>query len=168
MQFSIASLLLALLAVAAILSTTAINGVDSFPLLLPHVMCILFVMYMRRRGKNLIGGSIAVVYLAIWLLTACVSPGCIKARFEGAKNSTDISWKYGPGMYPPIMSKGRSIQTKPPWHYCHVKSSPCPLITVAEHGVLTESESGTGGRSWFLWIGNTSVPIWRSTWWTQV
>ena len=167
MQFSIASILLSLLAVAAILSTTVTNGWDSLPLLLPHVICIAFFIYLRRRGKRTLGLSFAAVYLAIWLLTACFSPSCIRDRYMGSESSTDISWKYGPRMYPPIVKRGISIQTNPPWHYCHVKSSPCPLITVADHGMLSENKSGSGGRSWFLWIGVTSVPIWRSSTWTQ-
>lgn len=168
MQFSIALLLLVMLAVGSVLSTTIINGVDSLPLLLPHVICIAFVVYLRRRGNNKMAMSFVGVYVAIWLLTAYVSPYCIKARYAGPEHRTDISWKYEPNMYPPIVSRGKSIQFNPPWYYCHVKSTPCPLITVADHGMLGENNSGTGGRSWFLWIGFTSIPIWRSSSWTQL
>ena len=167
MRFSIASILFATLAVATILTTTITSGIESLPLLLPHVFCFVILLNLRRRGKKTWSIAFAAIYLSIWLMTACFSPNYIKSQCKDSGNSTDISWKYGPTMYPPIVSRGKSIQYSPPWHYCHIRSSPCPLITVADHGMLNETKTGAGGRSWFLWIGFTSIPVRRSSWWTQ-
>ena len=167
MRFSIASILFATLAIAAILATSISTGIESLPLLLPHVVCLAIFFTLRRRGKNSWSLAIATVYLLIWLLTACISPYYIKSQCRPSPNSTDISWQYSPNMYPPFVSRGKSIQYDPPWHYCHILSSPCPLITIVDHGMLNEAKVGGGGRSWFVWIGFTSVPVWRSSWLIQ-
>jgi hypothetical protein len=167
MRFSIASILFATLAIAAILATSFSTGIESLPLLLPHVVYLIIFFTLRRRGKRAWSLAIVTVYLLTWLLTACISPQCIKSQCRPSPSSTDIWWKYSPNMYPPFVSRGRSIQYDPPSHYCHILSTPCPLFTIVDHGMLNEAKVGGGGRSWFVWIGITSIPVWRSSWLIQ-
>lgn len=167
MQFSIAAILLGMLAIAASISTVRTNGLDSLPLLIPHVLVVALAIHLRRRGKNASIMAVGIIYFSVWSLTALLAPNSIGDRLPISLNSTDISSRYPADMYPPIVARGLSIQTPAPWHYCHIKSSPCPLITIVDYGMLDANKSGTGGRGWFLWVGLTSVPVWVSSSWTQ-
>lgn len=167
MQFSIAAILLGMLAIAASISTVRINGMDSLPLLIPHVLVIALAIHLRRRRKIAVLMAAGLAYLSVWITTVFISPNSIRNRLPVSTNSTAISWRYSSNMYPPIVARGLSIQTQAPWHYCHIKSSPCPLITVVDHGMLDENKSGSGGRTWFLWLGMKSVPVRVSSSWTQ-
>jgi hypothetical protein len=148
--------LLAIFAVAAVLATTINSGADTIPLLLPNIFVLALLLRLRAKGKIRQVAVIAAIYASVWFMTAFISPICIKRGLSIEKDSTDVSFGLPADAFP-----------QPPWHYCRVRSTPCPLVTVVDHGVLNEKKHGRGGRTWYLWIGNQSVPVRRASHWVQ-
>jgi hypothetical protein len=171
MRFTIRGMLLIATFAAIIFATVKLVGIEGILLLFPPVICYAAFGYLKKHDRTKAGWIVVSSYLIVWALTATFGPNSTRIRFTQRirdKTSRDITEIYVRKL--PDRPTDLEFEEEPPWHYIRILSTPCPLIVVADYGMMgkypTGFKSGYGGRAWFLWLFRTWGPVYLPLGWS--
>lgn len=125
-------------------------------LALPHFVLLVGVALLMHRRMRVLAGSIALGYLACWLLTSAVGTARLRSEVQDQLPSEFPSLSYDPvrrdyqrlrfdrnadlGPFP-----------EPPWRYVGNGSAPCPFVVFVDYGVMGPGRIGSGGTVIGFW-----------------
>jgi hypothetical protein len=167
MQMSIRTLM-AVTALFGVVLVAVFNGMDRIVLMLPAAVSVSLFVSLWRRNRRKSASSVLAMYLGLWLLTAVFGPQSVRNSFERQMSRTgseNVSFHYNP--YENYSVDRLALRASAPWHYITIRSIPCPLIVIADYGMMNEYNSGSGASGWIIWFGRPIGELWRSSWWVR-
>ena len=167
MQASIRNLLVLTAVFGAILGVV-LNGIDTIALMLPPAACVSVFVILWRKHRPKIAAVIVATYFCLWLMTATLGPQNVRTSFERKMSRTEsenVSMRYNP--YEDYALDRLAHRATAPWHYITTRSTPCPFIVIAEHGIMNPYDAGAGATEWIFWAGRPVGVLWRSSWWLR-
>ncbi|QDV26755.1 hypothetical protein Q31a_51340 [Aureliella helgolandensis] len=160
--------LLVLTAVFGVVLSVGFNGIETIALMLPPAICVSVFVVLWRRHRPKSATVVLAAYLCLWLITAVFGPQSVRTSFERKMSSTgseNVSSQYN--RHEDYALDRLAPRSTAPWHYITTRSTPCPLVVIADHGMMNPYNAGSGATEWIVWAGRPIGVLWRPSWWVR-
>jgi hypothetical protein len=167
MQTSIRTLLI-ITAVFGVVLSSVLKGIETIALIFPPVVSASVIVILWRRHRRKTASAVLATYLGLWLITAVFGPQSVGTSFErqmSKSGSENVSLQYNP--HEDYSLDRLAHRSTAPWHYITIRSTPCPLIVIADRGMMNQHNAGAGASEWIVWAGRPIGVLWRPSWWVQ-
>ena len=165
MRFSVFLLLILMTIICVFLAMFSRHGYFGLILLMPHAFAVWLLTITIRRSEYVRAKSIVTLFLLSWGFTAFFGVPDTQMRMASNINNHFANCRR---LKKNPFHQGSDFETgEPPWFYVDNGGSPCPFMIYSEWGVMAGPLSGSGGRSYQLWVPGFSVEIHNHVHWNS-